>query len=212
MQRKNFLILIGGASGSGKTTIVEEIFKLLDKEIIKEIIILKQDDYYRDNSHLTMVERNKINYDHPNQFDFKLLIKDVKSLIMGENIQKPLYNFKKHIRMSETEKINGKIANIIILEGIMALQNDIICSLSNLKIYVHTDADICLIRRIRRDIAERNRSLDSILIQYEKSVKPMYLKYILPSKKNADIIIPEGKENKPAIDLLSNKLKNNIIN
>jgi uridine kinase len=196
------LIGIAGGSGSGKTLVAKRIFDDLGSE---KVIIIQQDSYYRELSHLSLEERQKQNYDHPDAFDHKLLIEQLKKLLSGKYIDQPIYDYSIHSRRKETRRIGEHI--IIVLEGILILHDPQLRSLMDIKVYVDTDDDIRLIRRIRRDVNERGRSLNSILDQYENSVRPMHLQFTEPTKRYADIIFPEGGYNLVAIDLLKTKIQ-----
>lgn len=197
-------ILIGicGGTGSGKSTVAKAIFESLPE---KNIAIIEQDAYYRDQSHLAMEERVKTNYDHPLAFDTELLVKHMTDLLQGQSIEKPSYNFSEHTRENKTTKIDPK--DIIILEGIMILEEKNLRDLMDIKIFVDTDADVRIIRRIVRDIQERGRTLDSVINQYLHTVKPAHEQFIEPTKKFADLIIPEGGYNKVAIDIMVAKVR-----
>lgn len=191
------LIGIAGGTGSGKSTVASEIYKCIPDE---SIAIIEQDSYYNDQSHLTFEERVKTNYDHPNAFDTKLLMQHLSTLIEGKAIEKPIYDFEKHNRKKETIRVEPK--DIIILEGIMILAEPELRDMLDIKIFVDTDADLRIIRRIQRDIEERGRTIDSVINQYVNVVRPMHLQFVEPNKRYADIIIPEGGYNKVAIDIV----------
>lgn len=198
---KPVVIGVTGGTGSGKSTVARSIFQAIDEE---NIIIIEQDAYYKDQSHLTFDERIKTNYDHPLAFDTDLLIEHVKDLVDHKAIQKPIYNFSIHNREQETITISPR--DIIILEGIMILEDARLRELMDIKIFVDTDADVRIIRRIVRDINERGRTLDSVIDQYLNTVKPAHDQFIEPTKKFADIIIPEGGYNRVAIDIMTTKI------
>ncbi|RKD34602.1 uridine kinase [Thermohalobacter berrensis] len=202
---KPILIGITGGTGSGKSTVAKEIFKSLPE---KNIVIIEQDSYYKEQSHLSFEERTKTNYDHPLAFDNDLLIEHLKDLIDGKKIEKPIYDFEIHNRKKETITVEPK--DIIIVEGILILDDERVRDLLDIKIYVDTDPDIRIIRRIIRDIRERGRTLESVIEQYLTTVRPAHLQFVEPSKKYADIIIPEGGYNKVAIDLMVTKVKSII--
>lgn len=198
---KPVVIGVCGGTGSGKSTVANAIFKSLPDE---NILIIEQDAYYKDQSHLTYDERVKTNYDHPLAFDTDLLIDHIMRLCDHECIEKPIYNFSKHNREEQTICVQPK--EIIIIEGIMILEDARLRNLMDIKIFVDTDADVRIIRRITRDINERGRTLESVIDQYLTTVKPAHEQFIEPMKKYADIIIPEGGYNKVAIDLMTTKV------
>lgn len=199
------MIGIAGGTGSGKSTVTNEIHKNITES---NIAIIEQDSYYKAQDHLSYDERVKTNYDHPFAFDNELLVSHLKDLLNGKAIEKPIYDFEQHNRKKDTIKVEPR--DIIILEGILILNEKEIRNLLDIKIYVDTDADVRLIRRILRDIKERGRSLDSIILQYINTVRPAHLQFVEQSKKYADIIIPEGGHNKVAIDIILAKI-NEII-
>lgn len=191
------LIGITGGTGSGKSTIAKEIYNKFSEECIA---MLEQDSYYKEQSNLSLEDRIKTNYDHPDAFDTTLLLEHLNMLLNNEPVHKPLYDFEIHNRKKETIKIFPK--EIIILEGILILQYKEIRDLLDIKIFVDTDADVRIIRRLVRDIKERGRSVDSVLNQYLSVVRPMHIQFVEPTKRYADIIIPEGGHNRVAIDML----------
>ncbi|MGL4761489.1 MAG: uridine kinase [Sarcina sp.] len=196
------LIGITGGTGSGKSTIAKEIYAKFSGECIA---MMEQDSYYKDQSHLTPDDRCKTNYDHPNAFDNDLLVKHLGDLLKGKDIEKPVYDFTTHNR--STEKVPVKAKEIIIVEGILVLEDPRIRELLDIKIYVDTDADVRIIRRMVRDINERGRTIESVINQYLNVVKPMHNQFTEPTKKHADIIIPEGGRNKVAIDIMVARIK-----
>ncbi|HEX9974611.1 MAG TPA: uridine kinase [bacterium] len=200
--KPHILIGIAGGSGSGKTLVARRIF---DELGLDKVIIIQQDSYYRDLGHLSLEERKKQNFDHPDSFDHEFLIRQLKDLLAGKSVDQPVYDYAIHSRRNETKRIGEHI--VIVLEGILILHDPELRKLMDIKVYVDTDDDVRLIRRIRRDVNERGRSLDSILDQYENSVRPMQLQFIEPTKRYADIIIPEGGYNLVAIDLLKTKVQ-----
>ena len=204
---KPVIIGIAGGSGSGKTTIAHEIGNNIEAH--DRIVTMTQDSYYKDNTGVPMEERMKINYDHPDAFDMPLLEAQLSQLMHRKPIEMPIYDFTEHTRSNET--IHVEPADIIILEGILVLFNEDIRNLMDIKVYVDTDDDIRIIRRIQRDMVERGRSLDSIITQYLATVKPMYHQFVEPTKRYADIIVPEGGENQVAIDLLSTKIRDILV-
>ncbi|MGQ5708962.1 uridine kinase [Lactobacillus sp. PSON] len=200
---KPVIIGITGGSGSGKTTIAHKIAEEFDDN--DRITIITQDSYYKDNTNIPMEERMNINYDHPNAFDMPLLEKQLGMLLKRQAIEMPTYDFTAHTRSDET--VHVEPADIIILEGILVLFNEEIRDLMDIKVYVDTDDDIRFIRRLERDMKERGRSLDSVINQYMDTVKPMYHQFIEPTKRYADIIVPEGGANNVAIDMLTTKVE-----
>ncbi len=199
---KPVLIGIAGGTGSGKSTVANEIYRSFTKKCIAKI---EQDSYYRDQSDLTFDERTKTNYDHPDAFDTNLLVDQLSDLIDGNAIEKPIYDFSIHNRIDDTIKVEPR--EIIILEGILILQEERIRDLLDIKIYVDTDADVRIIRRILRDMRERERTLESVIEQYLNVVRPMHLQFAEPTKRYADIIVPEGGHNKVAIDIIVAKIR-----
>ena len=189
---------IAGGTGSGKTTVVKEVVKRLPKD---EVAIVPQDSYYKDNSHIPMEERHDINFDHPSSIEFKLLIDHIAQLKKGKPIKQPIYSYLTCSRSDETIEVEPK--NVIIIEGIMILQNSRLRDLMDIKVFVDADNDDRLMRVIQRDNEERGRSVNKVLNRYEDTVKPMHLQFIEPTKRYADIIIPQGGKNKVAIDILT---------
>lgn len=196
------LIGITGGTGSGKTTIANEIFRKFDKSCIT---MIEQDSYYKDQSSLSYDERTKTNYDHPDAFDTELLVSHLKQLISGKSVEKPIYDFSIHNRKKETVTLEPR--EIIIVEGIMILDSKEIRDLLDIKVYVDTDADVRIIRRLIRDLNERGRTVDSVIDQYLNVVRPMHMQFIEPTKRYADIIIPEGGRDIVAIDILTANIR-----
>ncbi|WP_445324012.1 uridine kinase [Pseudogracilibacillus sp. ICA-222130] len=196
------IIGVAGGSGSGKTSVTRAICERFGEE---KILVIEQDYYYKDQSHLTFEERLETNYDHPLAFDNELLVEHVKTLLNNEPIEKPVYDYTIHTRSKEVIHVEPK--QVIIVEGILILEHLPLVELMDIKVFVDTDADVRIIRRLLRDIKERGRSLDSVIQQYIESVRPMHLQFVEPAKRYADIIIPEGGENHVAIDLLATKVK-----
>jgi len=203
---KPIIIGIAGGTGSGKSTVTNEIYHALPKESIAKIEL---DSYYKDQSSLTYEERLKTNYDHTDAFDTDLLISHLEDLKIGKSIEKPVYDFEEYNRKSATIKVDPR--DVIILEGILILVEPKIREMLDIKVFVDTDADVRIIRRIQRDIKERGRTIDSVIEQYLNVVRPMHLQFVEPTKRYADLIIPEGGYNKVAIDILIVKL-NEIVN
>ncbi|MCQ6278193.1 uridine kinase [Bacillus sp. EB600] len=202
MHNKPVVIGVTGGSGSGKTSVTKAIYESFKGH---SILILEQDYYYKDQSHLPFEQRLKTNYDHPLAFDNDLLIKHIEQLLRYEPIDKPVYDYSMHTRSNEVIKVEPK--NVIILEGILVLEDARLRNLMDMKLYVDTDADLRIIRRLMRDIKERGRSIDSVIEQYVNVVRPMHNQFIEPTKRYADIIIPEGGHNHVAIDLMVTKIK-----
>ena len=196
------IIGVTGGSGSGKTSVCREIFKQFQG---KSIMMLEHDSYYKDQSHMSFEERLETNYDHPLAFDTDLLIEQLKQLMAGEAVDIPVYDYTNHTRSEEV--IHQEPKEVIILEGIMILENQRLRDLMDIKIFVDTDDDLRIIRRIQRDMTERGRSLDSIIDQDLGVVKKMHEQFIEPTKKYADVIIPEGAHNTVAIDLMVSKIR-----
>lgn len=198
---KPIIIGVTGGSGSGKTSVSRAIFNNFPDH---SITMLEQDSYYKDQSHLSFEERLNTNYDHPFAFDNDLLIQHVGDLLNYKAIEKPVYDYVAHTRSQAT--IIQEPKEVIILEGILILEDERLRDLMDIKVYVDTDDDIRIIRRIKRDMEERGRTLDSVIEQYLTVVKPMYHQFIEPTKRYADIIVPEGGENHVAIDLITTKV------
>ncbi len=203
---KPILILIAGGTASGKTTVVN---KLLSHFNENSISILTMDNYYKRNDNISLERRKKINYDHPDSIDMELLKKHIFDLLNNKDIDCPVYDFINHNRSNEI--IHIKHTSVIIVEGILALYDKDIRDLADIQIFVESEADIRFIRRLRRDIKERGRAVDDVISQYLSTVKPMYDSYVAPTKRYADIIIPNDTKHDMAIDILANKI-NNIIN
>lgn len=199
---KPIIIGIAGGSASGKTSISRRLKEQFDNE--GSVLIIRQDDYYKDQSDKPMEERVRTNYDHPFAFDNDLLIQHIHDLTEGKTIEKPTYDYVNHTRSDITETCNP--CDVLILEGLFVLEDEQIRDLLDIKIFVDTDADVRFIRRLVRDVKERGRSVDSVVSQYMDTVRPMHEQFIEPSKRYADIIIPEGGHNMVAIDLLTTKI------
>jgi uridine kinase len=193
---------IAGGTGSGKTTVLKKIIERLPKDVVA---VIPQDSYYRDNSHLPLQERQEINFDHPRSLEFKLLIDHVKKLKQGKPVEQPIYSYLTCTRSKETITIEPK--EVVIIEGILILQNAQLRNLMDVKVFVDADNDDRLMRVIQRDLIERGRAVGKVLERYEKTVKPMHLQFIEPTKRYADIIIPQGGENKVGIDILTTTIE-----
>ncbi|MFD2446154.1 uridine kinase [Bacillus sp. CGMCC 1.16607] len=202
MTRKPVVIGVAGGSGSGKTSVTKAIF---DSFKGHSILMLEQDYYYKDQGHLPFEERLKTNYDHPLAFDNDLLIEHIGQLLNYEPIEKPVYDYTVHTRSDKV--IHVEPQDVIILEGILILEDERLRNLMDIKLFVDTDADLRIIRRLLRDIKERGRSMDSVIEQYISVVRPMHNQFIEPTKRYADVIIPEGGHNHVAIDLMVTKIQ-----
>lgn len=199
------VIGIAGGTGSGKTTVVNKILQQLNAEGVN---VLSQDNYYHDNQHLSLQEREALNYDHPKSIDFTLLIEHVRTLKKGQNIEQPLYSFVTHSRTGDHVTVEPR--NVLIVEGILVLTNPELLKEFDLKVFVHADSDERLIRRIRRDTQERGRDLNEVLHRYQTTLKPMHQEFIEPSKNSADIIVPNMRQNNVAIDFLTTVINNSL--
>jgi uridine kinase len=195
------VIGIAGGSGSGKTSVTNAILRHLEKD---RVTVIQHDSYYRDLSTYGTLTPDKINFDHPDSLETSLLIRQIRELKAGKSIDQPMYNFATHRRMDSTRQVNPR--EIIIIDGILIFVDEALRTLMDIRIYVDTDADERLVRRIRRDILERGRSVESVMQQYMQTVKPMHLQFVEPSKHWADIIIPRGAENSVAIDMVVAKI------
>ena len=199
---KCLIIGICGGTGSGKTTITERIISVLSPE---SVLVLQQDHYYKDFPDLSLPERAKQNFDHPDSFDTPLLVEHVGQLRNGLSIDRPVYDFAGYQRSSNTVRLNPCPA--VILEGILIFESKALRELMDIKIFVDTDADLRFIRRLHRDIRERGRTVESVIEQYLNTVRPMHVEFVEPSKRYADVIIPEGGHNEVGIDLVSQKIR-----
>jgi len=200
--KQRLLIGIGGPSGSGKTSVAQNLNGILGSD---EVLILAEDNYYNDLSHIPTTSGGLKNFDHPDAVDHELLGNHLKDLLAGKKVKSPLYDFREYKRQEKTLVLGPH--RIIVLEGILILHDPQIRSLMDIKVYVDQDPDICLIRRLRRDLQERGRTVESVLGQYESTVRPMFLQFIEPAKRYADVIIPGGGQNLVAIDLLATKIR-----
>jgi uridine kinase len=196
---------IAGGSGSGKTTVVNHILNSLQHD---EVDVIYQDSYYKDLSHLSYKEREAVNFDHPESIDFKLLVKHLKRLKSGELIEQPVYSFKEHNRTGET--ITTHPRKVMIVEGILILTNPELRNLLDIKIFVDTDSDERLMRRLKRDITERGRDIDEVLNRYQTTLKPMHQQFIEPTKAYANIIIPNNQYNNVAIEIIETIIKDRL--
>ncbi|WP_028022768.1 uridine kinase [Enterovibrio calviensis] len=203
MSDNNQCVIIGiaGASASGKSLIASTIYQELKEKVgDHQIGVITEDRYYRDQSHLSMEDRVKTNYDHPQALDHDLLCKHLQALTEGKAVEVPQYSYAEHTRMDESTTLTPK--KVIILEGILLLTDPRLRELMHASIFMDTPLDICLLRRVKRDVAERGRTMESVLQQYQNTVRPMFMQFIEPSKQYADIIVPRGGKNRIAIDVL----------
>jgi uridine kinase len=197
-----FVIGVAGGSGSGKTTVVRRIVDSLGPE---QVTLLQHDRYYRDRNDLRLEERAALNYDHPNSLETDLLVRHVQELKRGNPVQVPAYDFTRHARLTETETFQPRRA--LIVEGILVFTDAALRDLMDIKVFVDTDSDTRFIRRLQRDVAERGRTMDSVIDQYQGTVKPMHLEFVEPSKRYADVLVPLGGHNTVAVDLLLTMLR-----
>jgi len=203
---KPLLILVAGGSASGKSTVVSEI---VSKAGLEDVLIIRHDDYYKDQSEIPFEKRMDINYDHPDALDSDLLQSHLNHLLKGQSIEKPLYDFVSYTRKKETEIVSPK--KVIIVEGILILNDTNIRKLSHLNVYVELDDDTRFIRRMMRDLNERGRSIDSIVTHYQNTVKPMFYKFVKPSKRHAHVIIPNDDKHDIGVDLIASKIKSVLL-
>lgn len=205
---KNNVIIIGisGPSASGKSLLSNALVKDLGSD---QVVVIPEDAYYKDSSHLPFAEREKINYDHPDAFDHDLLCQHLKQLQQGQAVDIPTYSYKEHIRLPVTKTIGPHA--IIVLEGILLFTDQKLRETMDIKIFMSTPLDICLSRRLRRDVIERQRNIESVLTQYLSTVRPMYLQFIEPSSQYADIIVPRGGENRIAIEMIQAKMRELLV-
>jgi len=203
---KPLLILVAGGSASGKSTVVSEI---VSKAGLEDVLIIRHDDYYKDQSNIPFEKRLDINYDHPDSLDSDLLQQHLNLLLKGQSIEKPLYDFVSYTRKIETEVVSPK--KVMIVEGILILNDTNIRKLSHLNVYVELDDDTRFIRRMMRDLNERGRSIDSIVAHYQNTVKPMFYKFVKPSKRHAHVIIPNDDKHDIAVDLIASKIKSVLL-
>ena len=196
------VIGVAGGTGSGKTTVVS---KIVDSLGDNAVTFIEHDFYYKDHPELSLEDRGKLNYDHPDSLETSLLVKHLEQLREGRPIKAPKYDFSLHAREKETQLLEPRRA--VILEGILILVDQALRDLMDIKIFVDTDADVRFIRRLQRDLNERGRTLESVIEQYQRTVRPMHLKFVEPSKRYADIIIPEGGSNTVAVDMLLTKVR-----
>ena len=202
MSKQAIIIGIAGPSASGKSLLANTIVNELGSD---QVVVISEDSYYKDNSHLPLAEREKINYDHPDSFDHSLLCEHLGKLQQGESVEIPVYSHSKHIRLPETRTVGDH--TIIVLEGILLFSDKPLREIMDIRIFMSAPLDVCLSRRLKRDVVERQRSFESVLHQYETTVRPMYLQFIEPSSRYADLIVPRGGENRIAIDMIKAKMR-----
>lgn len=200
--RRAFSIGVAGGTGSGKTTVSRRIWEAVGRE---RIAYLQHDNYYKDQSHLTPEERARTNYDHPDSLETSLMVRHLRELRAGRPVDIPVYDFSVHNRSQETLRVNP--AKVILVEGILIFVEPALRELMDMRIFVDTDADIRFIRRLRRDMVERGRSLDSIIQQYLGTVRPMHMEFVEPSKRYADIIVPQGGDNRVAMEMIVSRIQ-----
>lgn len=202
---ENILVIgIAGGSGSGKTTLTTR----LAEQFPEEVTVIRHDDYYKHYEELTLEERKLLNYDHPNAFDTELLIRHLMELKQGRPVECPVYDYAVYNRSGRTRTIQPR--RVVIVEGILIFENRSLCNLMDIRVFVDTDADIRIIRRIQRDVVERGRSLESVISQYINTVKPMHEQFVEPTRKYADIVVLEGGHNLVALDLIMQRIANHI--
>lgn len=198
------IIAIAGGTGSGKTTIAQKIVDLLPHHVT----LLTHDAYYKDNGHLAFEDRTKLNYDHPEAFDNALFVRHINTLKRGEEIERPVYNFSTHLREEYTVRVRP--LDVILIEGILILDDPQLRRLYDLRIFVDTDADVRILRRLQRDIRERGRNLENVIEQYIETVKPMHEAFVEPTKRYADVVIPEGAFNQAGFDVIMARVRSMI--
>ena len=201
MKQKTIIVGIAGASASGKSLLAETLVEELQSE---HLCVISEDSYYKDQSHMKMEERIRTNYDHPESMDHDLMLEHLLQLKQGEGVNVPLYDYTEHNRKQEARRIEP--ARVVIIEGMLLFTNPKVREAFDLRFFMDTPLDICLIRRLKRDILSRGRDVDSVIKQYLETVRPMYLQFIEPSRQHADLIIPHGGKNRIAIDLIKTKV------
>ncbi len=206
MTQATIIIGISGPSASGKSLLSNTIINELGSE---QVAVISEDSYYKDLSHLSFEERCDVNYDHPNALDHDLLLSQLQELQQGKSVDIPCYDYSQHMRSKTEVRRIGK-HRIIVLEGILLFVAEALRNIMDIRIFMDTPLDICLLRRLKRDIVQRGRPIDSVLEQYQQTVRPMYLQFIEPSKRYADIIVPRGGENRIAIDMIKAKMRESL--
>jgi uridine kinase len=202
MSPRRILIGIAGGSGSGKTLVARTIVRELGTD---RVVVIDQDSYYRNLEDIPFRDRDARNFDHPDAFDTELLKEHLRALLAGHPVDQPIYDYSQHRRLDETRRIGEH--HIVVLEGILIFNDPELRDMMDIKLFIDADPDVRFIRRLRRDLVERGRSVDSVIRQYTESVRPMHLQFVEPSKRHADVIIPEGGHNKVAIDLVKTKIR-----
>jgi uridine kinase len=202
---KPVVLGIAGGTGSGKTTVARAIVERIGAE---RVAYFEHDSYYRDLSGFDVGDRRQVNFDHPDAFETELLVEHIRILLTGQGVEQPVYSYEESIRQPETQSVIPR--PLVVVEGILVLENQALRNLMDVKIFVDTDDDIRLLRRVRRDTRDRGRSLDSVLGQYEATVRPMHLAFVHPSRRHADVIIPRGGRNHVAIDMVSDALRRRL--
>src|SRR5512132_693163 len=202
MAPRRILIGIAGGSGSGKTLVARTIVRELGTD---RVVVIDQDSYYKNLEDIPFRDREVRNFDHPDAFDTELLKDHLRELLAGRAVDQPIYDYTEHRRMTETRRIGEH--HIVVLEGILIFADPDLRDMMDIKLFIDADPDIRFIRRLRRDLVERGRSVDSVIRQYSESVRPMHLQFVEPTKRHADVIIPEGGHNKVAIDLVKTKIR-----
>jgi len=203
--KSGILIGIAGASSSGKTLVANTVIEKLGSD---KVVLIQEDSYYKDLSDIPLDERSGLNFDHPDAFDHELLAEHLELLLQGKTIAHPIYDYKTQSRLKETRTVGPH--SIIVLEGILVLSEPRLRELMDIRVFIDTAPDICFIRRLQRDIEERGRTVESVINQYQNTVRPMYFQFVEPSKRYADIIIPRGGKNMVAIDILTTKIRSLI--
>jgi len=199
---RRILIGIAGGSGSGKTLVARRIIRELGSD---RVVVIDQDSYYKNLDDIPLRDRDSRNFDHPDAFDNELLKRHVRDLLEGRTVEQPIYDYAQHRRLAETRTIGDHV--VIVLEGILIYVDPELRAMMDIKLFVDADHDVRFIRRLKRDLVERGRSVDSIIRQYEESVRPMHMQFVEPTKRYADLIVPEGGHNRVAIDVLSTKIR-----
>ena len=199
---RRILIGIAGGSGSGKTLVARTIIRELGSD---RVVVIDQDSYYKNLDDIPLRDRDARNFDHPDAFDTELLKHNIRDLLDGRTIEQPMYDYSQHRRLAETRTIGDHV--VIVLEGILIYVDPELRAMMDIKLFVDADHDVRFIRRLKRDLVERGRSVDSIIRQYEESVRPMHMQFVEPTKRHADLIIPEGGHNRVAIDMVKTKIR-----